>query len=72
MRGFRSCLTAMRRIGFGWRTSWANGSAEVIEAAPGAVVEALRKRYEQYRAMRLGRPAIKIRPERVTSWGDLG
>jgi len=50
-----------------------NGSAEVIDAAPVAVVEALRKRYEQYREMRLEtRRAIKITPERVVAWGELG
>ena len=35
-------------------------------------VEALRRRYTQYRAMALeGRPVIAITVERVTSWGQL-
>jgi PPOX class probable F420-dependent enzyme len=50
-----------------------NGSAEVFDAAPAPVVDALRERYEQYRTMRLeGRPVIKITPERVVAWGELG
>ena len=33
-------------------------------------LEALRRRYPQYRAMALeGRPLIRLRPERVLHWG---
>jgi len=50
-----------------------SGSAEVMDPAPEHVVDALRRRYDQYRTMRLeGSPAIRITPERVVAWGDLG
>jgi PPOX class probable F420-dependent enzyme len=51
-----------------------SGAAVVVEDGPEHVqaIEALRARYEQYRGMALeGRPAIRITPERVVSWGDL-
>ena len=50
------------------------GVAEVVQGGTefeGAVA-ALRSKYEQYRSMALeGRPAIRIAPERVASWGSL-
>ncbi len=52
-----------------------HGAAEVVEGGEehAAAVAALRGRYEQYRAMALeGRPAIRIAPERVVSWGAVG
>jgi PPOX class probable F420-dependent enzyme len=49
-----------------------SGAAEIVEGAPPEVIAVLRQRYEQYREMTLeGRPAIRITPERVVSWGSL-
>ncbi len=51
------------------------GTASVIARGPehDQAVEALREKYAQYGAMRLEeRPVIRIRPERVVSWGELG
>jgi len=48
------------------------GIAEVVGGAPSSVVAALRARYEQYASMRLEeRPAMRITPEKVVSWGSL-
>jgi len=49
-----------------------HGNAEVVERPPVGVVSALRARYEQYGPMGLEeRPAIRIAPERVVTWGSL-
>ncbi len=58
------------------RLGWVlvQGSADVIErgAEHSRAVAALRKRYEQYLSMALkGRPLIRVRPERASSWGSL-
>jgi PPOX class probable F420-dependent enzyme len=50
-----------------------HGKAEIVErGANSAVIQALRDKYPQYRAMTLeDRPAIYITPEKAVSWGDL-
>jgi len=50
------------------------GAAAIVPVAQEQpqVLEALRERYAQYAEMRLEeRPLIRVRPERVVSWGDL-
>ena len=48
------------------------GTAEIVGRAPEGVVAALRARYEQYDAMQFEeRPAIRVTPDRVVSWGAL-
>jgi len=50
------------------------GTAAVLTAGRESepALAALRDRYAQYRSMMLeGRPLIRVKPERVTSWGDL-
>ena len=50
-----------------------SGIASVVERAPLEVVAALRARYVQYESMKLEeRPAIRITPQKVVAWGDLG
>lgn len=58
------------------RLAWVlvEGVAEVLTAGEeyGRALAALRDKYQQYRSMALeGRPLIRIRPERVLSWGAL-
>jgi len=49
-----------------------HGTAELVERPPVGVVSALRARYEKYGPMGLEeRPAIRITPERVVTWGSL-
>jgi PPOX class probable F420-dependent enzyme len=59
------------------RLGWVmiRGNATIIAAGPAyeSALEALRMRYPQYREMRLEeRPVIRVKPERISSWGDLG
>ncbi|MBI1885749.1 MAG: TIGR03668 family PPOX class F420-dependent oxidoreductase [Chloroflexi bacterium] len=56
------------------RLGWVmvQGRADVLDGGEehAAAVQALRQKYEQYRPMALeGRPLIRVRPERVASWG---
>lgn len=58
------------------RLGWvmARGKAEIIEFGPeqARALVLLQARYRQYRRMALEvRPMIAMRPEKVTSWGDL-
>ncbi len=51
------------------------GTAAVLGGGPEQerVAAALREKYPQYRSMALeGQPLIRVRPERVVSWGAVG
>lgn len=58
------------------RLAWllAQGRADILEDGPerDRAIAALRQKYPQYRDMRLAGPAVRIQPERITSWGDIG
>ncbi|HZP26188.1 MAG TPA: TIGR03668 family PPOX class F420-dependent oxidoreductase [Dehalococcoidia bacterium] len=50
------------------------GQAEMLEAdaAAGKVLKELRQKYPRYREMALeGRPLIRVRPQKASSWGQL-
>ena len=71
------CLIA-DRYAEDWRhLAWAqvHGTAELLDGGPrrDAALEALRQRYQQYRAMDLtNQPVIEIRPDRIVSWSAAG
>jgi PPOX class probable F420-dependent enzyme len=58
------------------RLGWlmVQGSASVVEAGAEheRAVAALRDKYEQYGEMTLTGPVVRITPENVMSWGELG
>ncbi len=59
------------------RLAWVmiRGTATMLgpeDSSHSAIIEQLRRRYDQYREMALeGAPVIAITPERITSWGAL-
>jgi PPOX class probable F420-dependent enzyme len=56
----------------GWVLVQATATVLVDGPEYDRALTALRKRYEQYKAMALdGRPVISVTVERISSWGDL-